>query len=50
LDNAVATTFIKYTNSAARVITETTMPAATQELVKVRAGQVSWAATGRGWA
>jgi hypothetical protein len=36
LDDAVATKFIKYTNFAARVITETTTPAATQELVELR--------------
>jgi AhpD family alkylhydroperoxidase len=41
LDNAVAIKFIKYINSAARVTTETTLPAATQELVKLRASQIN---------
>jgi AhpD family alkylhydroperoxidase len=41
LDNAVAMKFIKQVNSAARAITQTTLPAATQELVKLRASQVN---------
>ncbi len=40
-DNAVAMKFAKYINSAGRVITESTLPAATQELVKIRASQIN---------
>jgi AhpD family alkylhydroperoxidase len=40
-DNAVVMKFVKYVNSAGRVITESTLPATTQELVKVRASQIN---------
>ena len=33
--------FVKYVNSAARVVTESTLPHATQELVKIRASQIN---------
>jgi AhpD family alkylhydroperoxidase len=33
--------FVKYINSAARVVTESTLPGATQELVKIRASQIN---------
>jgi AhpD family alkylhydroperoxidase len=33
--------FVKYINSAARVVSESTLPAATQELVKIRASQIN---------
>src|SRR6516164_6509878 len=33
--------FVKYVNSAARVVTESTLPGATQELVKIRASQIN---------
>jgi AhpD family alkylhydroperoxidase len=40
-DNPVASKFAKYINSAGRVVTESTLPAATQELVKIRASQIN---------
>jgi AhpD family alkylhydroperoxidase len=40
-DNTVAMKVGKYINSAGRVITESTLPAATQELVKLRASQIN---------
>jgi AhpD family alkylhydroperoxidase len=40
-DNAVGTKFAKYINSAGKVITESTLPAATQALVKIRASQIN---------
>ena len=40
-DNAVAAKFVKYINSAGAVITDSTLPAATQELVKIRASQIN---------
>jgi AhpD family alkylhydroperoxidase len=40
-DNAVAMKFVKHINSAGRVLTESTLPAATQELVKLRASQIN---------
>jgi AhpD family alkylhydroperoxidase len=40
-DNTVAMKFGKYLNSAGRVLTESTLPAATQELVKLRASQIN---------
>ena len=40
-DNTVAMKFSKYINSAGRVIHESTLPAATQELVKIRARQIN---------
>jgi hypothetical protein len=39
--NAVAAKFAKYINSAGGVVTDSTLPAATQELVKIRASQVN---------
>src|SRR5207244_1533498 len=39
--NATAAKFIKYINSAGKVITESSLPAATQELVKIRASQIN---------
>ena len=33
--------FVKYVNSAAKVVTDSTLPAATQELVKIRASQIN---------
>jgi AhpD family alkylhydroperoxidase len=40
-DNAVVMKFVKYLNSAGRVLTESTVPLATQELVKLRASQIN---------
>jgi AhpD family alkylhydroperoxidase len=40
-DNTVAMKFSKYINSAGRVITESALPATTQELVKLRASQIN---------
>ena len=40
-DNAVAAKFAKHINSAGAVVTNSTLPAATQELVKIRASQVN---------
>jgi AhpD family alkylhydroperoxidase len=41
-DNALAMKFVKYINSAGRVVsTESAVPAATQELVKLRASQIN---------
>ena len=39
--NAVAARFVKYINSAGMVVSESALPAATQELVKIRASQVN---------
>jgi len=39
--NAVAAKFAKYINSAGGVVTNSTLPAATQELVKIRASQIN---------
>ncbi len=39
--NPVAGKFLRYINSAAKVITDSTLPAATQELVKIRASQIN---------
>jgi AhpD family alkylhydroperoxidase len=39
--NATAARFIKYINSAGKVIAESPLPAATQELVKIRASQIN---------
>jgi AhpD family alkylhydroperoxidase len=39
--NETASKFLKYINSAGRVLHETTLPAATQELVKIRASQIN---------
>ena len=40
-DNTVAMKFGKYLNSAGRVLSESTLPATTQELVKLRASQIN---------
>jgi len=39
--NAVAAKFAKYINSAGAVVSNSTLPAATQELVKIRASQIN---------
>src|SRR5918999_4642011 len=39
--NTVITKFGKYINSAGKVVTESALPAATQELVKIRASQIN---------
>jgi AhpD family alkylhydroperoxidase len=39
--NSVAVKFAKYINSAGKVVTDSTLPAATQELVKIRASQIN---------
>ena len=39
--NAIAMKFVKYINSAGKVLHESTLPAATQELVKIRASQIN---------
>ncbi len=39
--NAVAMKFAKYINSAGKVITDSSLPATTQELVKIRASQIN---------
>ena len=39
--NAVAAKFAKYINSAGAVVTQSALPAVTQELVKIRASQVN---------
>jgi AhpD family alkylhydroperoxidase len=39
--NAVAARFAKYINSAGMVVSESALPAATQELVKIRASQIN---------
>jgi AhpD family alkylhydroperoxidase len=39
--NTVAAKFGKYINSAGKAVTESTLPAATQELVKIRASQIN---------
>jgi AhpD family alkylhydroperoxidase len=38
---SIAAPFAKYVNSAAKVVTDSTLPAATQELVKIRASQIN---------
>src|SRR5579864_7030731 len=40
-DNALAAKFTKYINSAGAVITQSGLPPATQELVKIRASQIN---------
>jgi AhpD family alkylhydroperoxidase len=40
-DSAVAMKFMKYINSAGKVSAESTLPAATQELVRLRASQIN---------
>jgi AhpD family alkylhydroperoxidase len=39
--NTTAAKFAKYINSAGAVVTDSTLPAATQELVKIRASQIN---------
>lgn len=39
--NSVALNVAKYINSANKVVTDSTLPAATQELVKIRASQIN---------
>jgi AhpD family alkylhydroperoxidase len=39
--NTVTASFAKYINSAGKVVTDSTLPAATQELVKIRASQIN---------
>ena len=39
--NPTAAKFAKYINSAGAVVTDSTLPAATQELVKIRASQIN---------
>ncbi|MFD9408913.1 carboxymuconolactone decarboxylase family protein [Streptomyces sp. NPDC059989] len=39
--NPVAAKFAKYINSAGKAVTDSTLPAATQELVKIRASQIN---------
>jgi AhpD family alkylhydroperoxidase len=41
LGNTVAANFVKHINSAGKVVTDSTLPAATQELVKLRASQIN---------
>jgi Uncharacterized conserved protein len=40
-DNTIAMNFAKYINSAGAVVTGSALPAATQELVKIRASQIN---------
>jgi AhpD family alkylhydroperoxidase len=40
-DNAIAPKFIKYINSAGGLISQSSLPAATQELVKIRSSQIN---------
>ena len=39
--NTVAATFAKYIDSAGKVVSESTLPAATHELVKIRGSQIN---------
>jgi AhpD family alkylhydroperoxidase len=39
--STVAANFVKYINSAGKVVTDSTLPGATQELVKIRASQIN---------
>ena len=41
LDNTVMTKFVKYLVSASKVVTDSALPSATQELVKIRASQIN---------
>jgi AhpD family alkylhydroperoxidase len=41
LGNSVTTKFVKYLFSASKVVTDSALPAATQELVKLRASQIN---------
>ncbi len=40
-DNPIAAKFTRYINSAGKVVTDSTLPATTQELVKIRASQIN---------
>ncbi|MYS47760.1 carboxymuconolactone decarboxylase family protein [Streptomyces sp. SID5998] len=40
-ENAVAAKFLRYINSAGKVLSDSGLPAATQELVKIRASQIN---------
>lgn len=40
-ESTLGMNFAKYINSAGRVVTESTLPAVTQELVKIRASQIN---------
>ena len=40
-DNSVAAKFIKYINSAGAVVSNSSLPTATQNLVKIRASQIN---------
>src|SRR5215467_4193241 len=40
-DNAVAPKLVKHINSAGKVVTDSTLPHATQELVKIRTSQIN---------
>ena len=39
--SSITANFAKYINSAGKVVTDSTLPAATQELVKIRASQIN---------
>jgi AhpD family alkylhydroperoxidase len=41
IDGAVAMKVVKYINSAGKVVSDTALPAVTQELVKIRASQIN---------
>jgi AhpD family alkylhydroperoxidase len=41
MENPIAPKLIKYINSAGKVISDSSLPAATQELVKIRASQIN---------
>ncbi len=41
IDNPVGAKFLRYIVSAGKVVTDSTLPAATQELVKIRASQIN---------
>ena len=40
-DNAFTTKFAKHINAAGKVVTESSLPPSTQELVKIRASQIN---------
>ena len=40
-DTPIATKLVKYLNTAGKVVSDSTLPAATQELVKIRASQIN---------
>ena len=40
-DSTMAAKFVKYINSSGAAVTDSTLPAATQELVKIRASQIN---------